>query len=342
MTTIVLLRRYAARMLRQLAWSGLALLVLVHLGVAYAGLTFWGEAALLDPATFVYYYLTTTTTVGYGDFSPQSVGGRLFAGLWIMVGGIALITAVIGKATNSFIEIWRTRMKGKGDFSGRRGHTVLVGWQGEVSERIVELLLQDQTSNDDDIVICDAVLDENPLPDSAAFISGESLTSAALLRRAGVEGAERVLVHTASDDQTLAVVLTVHSLAPVGHIVAHFDRSETAALARTYAPSLECTSNMAIEMLVRASQDPGLSAVIGELLNVGEGATQYRLQLPGGFAARAGELHERLKREHDATLIGYRAPGAQRVTLNPASDLPVRGGELFYIAERRLADGVLG
>src|SRR5690606_37884785 len=137
--------------------------------------------------------------------------------------------------------------------------TVLVGWQGEVSERIVELLLQDDTSNDDRIVLCDDQLAENPMPERISFVRGASLAAESLLQRAGVRGAERVLVMGKSDEQTLAVVLTLNQLAPKGHIVAHFDSSETARLARTYAPRLECTSNLAIEMLVRSSQDPGSS-----------------------------------------------------------------------------------
>ncbi|KID12184.1 potassium channel protein, partial [Rhodobacteraceae bacterium PD-2] len=143
----------------------------------------------------------------------------------------------------------------------------------------------------------------------AAFIRGESLSSTALLLRAGVPGAERVLVRTPSDDLTLATVLAVNQLSPVGHVVAHFNESEIAALASSYAPSLECTSSMAIEMLVRASQDPGSSVVINELLCVGQGATQYLMRLPEAFEATFGDLYTQMKERHNATLIGYRAKG---------------------------------
>jgi len=156
-----------------------------------------------------------------------------------MLGGIALLTAAIGKTTSSVIDAWRKGMKGKGDFTGKVGHTVLIGWEGASSERVIELLLQDETSNDNLIVICDCSLEENPMPGKAAFIRGESLSSTALLLRAGVPGAERVLVRTPSDDLTLATVLAVNQLSPVGHVVAHFNESEIAALASSYAPRLE-------------------------------------------------------------------------------------------------------
>lgn len=341
MTLFVLLRTYTAAFFRKFGWLGLGMVIGLHAVVAYLGLWLFEERHLLSPETFLYFYVTTTATVGYGDLSPQTAGGRLFVAGWVMLGGIALITAGIGKATNSVLDLWRRKMKGRGDFSSRKGHTVLVGWQGEDSERIVNLLRQDSSSNDDHIVVCDSRLDENPLPDAVAFIKGESLTSAALLRRAGLAGAERVLVMTASDDETLAIVLTINQLGPVGHVVAHFGSSEKAALARTYAPALECTSNMAIEMLVRSSQDPGSSVVINELLCVGEGATQYQMKLPDGFASRFGDLFLALKQDHNATLIGYRGCGAGQVAINPDNDHELRGGEIFYIASKRLAEGVL-
>jgi voltage-gated potassium channel len=255
-----------------------------------------------------------------------------------MLGGIALLTAAIGKTTSSVIDAWRKGMKGKGDFTGKVGHTVLIGWEGASSERVIELLLTDETSNDNLIVICDCTLEENPMPGKADFIKGESLSSAALLLRAGVPGAERVLVRTPSDDLTLATVLAVNQLNPVGHVVAHFNESEIAALASAYAPSLECTSSMAIEMLVRASQDPGSSVVINELLCVGEGATQYLMKLPDTYEATFGDMYAQMKQRHNATLIGYRAKGAQQPSINPPCATRVQGGELFYIASTRLKE----
>jgi len=334
----LLLRRYASSLFHRFGWAGLVIALGIHLITAYLGLVYLGEQHLTAPATFIYFYLTTTLTVGYGDLAPQTSAGRVFVAAWVMLGGIALLTAAIGKTTSTVIDAWRKGMKGKGDFTGKVGHTVLIGWEGASSERVIELLLQDETSNDNLIVICDCTLEENPMPGKAAFIRGESLSSTALLLRAGVPGAERVLVRTPSDDLTLATVLAVNQLSPVGHVVAHFNESEIAALASSYAPSLECTSSMAIEMLVRASQDPGSSVVINELLCVGQGATQYLMKLPEAFEATFGDLYTQMKERHNATLIGYRAIGAPQPSINPPSNTRVAGGELFYIASTRLKE----
>ncbi|WP_043242846.1 ion channel [Pseudomonas solani] len=341
MSLILLLRHQTSAFFQRFGWAGIGSLLAIHYLASYLLLALAGEQHLLQGQDFTYFYFTTATTVGYGDLSPKSAFGKLVTALWIMLGGIALLTAVIGKASASVGELWRKNMKGLGDYSNLKGHTVLIGWEGEASERIVELLYQDEATRDDSLVICDALIEENPLPGRASFVRGDSLDNPVLLRRAGIENAERILVHTRSDSLTLAIVLTIKAIGTRAHVVAHFNDSERAALARRYAPELECTSNMAIEMLVRASQDPGSSAVVTELLCVGDGATQFRHVLPEGFSGTCGELYIRLRQDHDATLIGYRASGSTRFEINPANALEIRGGEIFYIASERLEENAL-
>ncbi|GFM76299.1 potassium channel family protein [Pseudomonas cichorii] len=341
MTLFLLLRRHASVFFDRFGWAGIGILLAVHYSVSWVLLTLAGEEHLLQGVDFTYFYLTTATTVGYGDLSPKSGWGKVITTTWIMLGGIALLTAVIGKASTSVGDIWRRNMKGQGDCSALKGHTVLVGWDGESSERIVELLDQDASTSRGGLVICDSIIAENPMPGRASFIKGDSLDSPALLIRAGVIGAQRILVHTQSDSLTLAIVLTLKSLGPSGHVVAHFNNSERAALARTYAPELECTSDMAIEMLVRSSQDPGSSSVINELLCIGQGATQFRHVLPADFTSSCGELYVRLRQEFNATLIGYRSSASGQFEINPANDVSIRGGEIFYIASSRLQGDAL-
>lgn len=336
MPLLLLLRRHTAGFFERFGWAGIGLLLAVHFVLSYGLLSVAGEEHLTSTWEFIYFYLTTATTVGYGDLSPKTAPGKIITAVWIMLGGIALLTTVIGKASTSVGELWRRKMKGLGDYSTLTGHTVLIGWDGESSERIVDLLYQDVASSGDGLVICDALIAENPLPGKASFVKGDSLDSPQLLQRAGVKGAERILVHTQSDSLTLAIVLTLKQLEPQGHVVAHFNNSERASLAKSYAPELECTSNMAIEMLVRSSQDPGSSIVINELLCVGKGATQYRYTLRPDLSTTCGELYIRMRQEFSATLIGYRAPGATDFEINPGNDTAVLGGEIFYIASARL------
>ena len=98
----VLLYRFlgnAYRHLVELRWSALVCLVLVHAVVAWLLVGVAGEEGMSDPGTFLYFYAVTSTTIGYGDISPQTGLGRAVVVLWVMPGGIALFTSGIAEGS---------------------------------------------------------------------------------------------------------------------------------------------------------------------------------------------------------------------------------------------------
>jgi hypothetical protein len=79
MSIFLLLRAYASSFFHRFGWAGLAIALGIHVVTAYLGLVLLGEQHLTLPATFTYFYLTTTLTVGYGDLAPQtSAVGNLY------------------------------------------------------------------------------------------------------------------------------------------------------------------------------------------------------------------------------------------------------------------------
>ena len=63
---------------------------------------------LLDPHEYtsvwegLWWALQTVTTVGYGDVTPENVGGRFVAGA-VMLAGVSLIAIVTAAVTSSFV-----------------------------------------------------------------------------------------------------------------------------------------------------------------------------------------------------------------------------------------------
>ncbi len=72
-------------------------LLLGHMTLGWLLLGWAGEADLARPVDFAYWYLTTATTIGYGDLSPKSDGGRMIAALFVMPGAVALFTAALAR-----------------------------------------------------------------------------------------------------------------------------------------------------------------------------------------------------------------------------------------------------
>jgi hypothetical protein len=114
-----------------LSWAVLGTLFFGHALICYILFAFAGEEKLTQSViAFVYFYMTTATTVGYGDLSPGSDAGRLVNVLVVFPGAIALFTILLGKAIASISAFWRRSLQGLGDYSKRTKHTLVVGWQG--------------------------------------------------------------------------------------------------------------------------------------------------------------------------------------------------------------------
>ena len=108
---IILSRLARALYLRvsSLSWSVVLVVALVHFAVSWAGLALFDGGEVAQSQVFWYFYVTTATTVGYGDFSPTTEVGRLVTAAWIMPGGIALFTTIIAKAIQAFTDTWRKK-----------------------------------------------------------------------------------------------------------------------------------------------------------------------------------------------------------------------------------------
>lgn len=265
----------------------------------------------------------------------------MITALYLIPGGIALFAALIGKATVTISNFWRVQMQGKGDFRHLTGHTLVIGWHGETTERILDILKAD-TSLPDEIVLCVTKEMSNPRPADLKFIKGESFSNAELLKRAGIESASRIIIYDTCDDRVATVALSAYSLkGENAHIVAHCANPDTAEMLRRTLPGIECTQALALEMLVRSASDAGISRVVNELLAVDRGATQYQIRLnnpPTG--ATFGELFMQAKRVCNATVLGLASvESGDDNMLNPNTDRLLQDGDVvYYMANTRLSE----
>ncbi|MBO9130668.1 potassium channel family protein [Bacillus sp. 165] len=86
---------------------------------------------LLERETFptlfdgVWWTMTTMTTVGYGDFFPISVAGRIW-GMVVFIVGVSLLGVVLAKVTNVFTRYYLLKESGKLKYNGK-GHIIIIG-----------------------------------------------------------------------------------------------------------------------------------------------------------------------------------------------------------------------
>jgi voltage-gated potassium channel len=98
-------RRFGCTFSGVLKTNGLAYVVMVTFGIVFMGA--FGIMAFEDNmqafGDALWWSLVTTTTVGYGDISPESAGGRILAGL-LMIVGIGFLGMVTGSVATYFVD----------------------------------------------------------------------------------------------------------------------------------------------------------------------------------------------------------------------------------------------
>ena len=309
----------------------LVALLLVHMASSWLLLHAAGEPDLEPPVSFIYWYATTASTVGYGDLSPKSDAGRLLAAFFVMPGAIALFTTAIARAFAGLSARWRRRRMGGGDYSEMAGHVVLVGYDADRTPRMVAEIVADRARGDIVLVATEELDGDDP---THRYVRAASLTAPADLKRAGVAGAARVIVYTASDAETLATTLAVTALNDSGHVVCFLRDADTARLLHAHCPAVEVVMTPTVELVVKALSDPGSSRLIAQLAShTDEGATLYAA--PATAAGSFAEAAERLRGQGAVLLATCRAAEA-----TPRFDLAARveaGDRLFYVAKHRVA-----
>lgn len=332
------------RRLNALSWGFILAAFAMHLLASASLMAMAGEDHLLKDAwIWSYYYITTASSVGYGDLSPQSSLGRGLAAFFIIPGAIGLFATVLGKVTTAFINAWRKQKMGTGDYSKLKGHTVVVGWNGNETLRLVGLLGQDVRTDDEGIVLVDATLEETPFDrGQAQFVKVATLADPEAYVRAGLGGAARIIVDASTDEQTLAAAFAVLANRPSAQVVVNFDQAGTAKLLQTHYPDVECVLPIQVELMVRAAQDSGASRVIADLVSPNTGMVQFSMTLPQTCPSWTfGALSALFKERFDALVVGM-AQDARTPRLNPPSAETVSGGDIvYYIAAQRLDEAAL-
>lgn len=331
----VMLRYFAT-----ISWYIVVALTLAYGGIAYWLLSWAGEAALTEQQNFVYWLITTASTVGYGDFSPQTEVGKWVVALYIIPVGLSLFAWVIGHFAAWLGLQWKKGAKGLKPIH-LTDHILVIGWNGNRTLQLLNLIIRERDSSEEhsDIVLCVKADIENPMPDQIEFVKVESFNNDEGMDRASISFAKTILIDNPDDDVTMTTALYCAKRNPKAHQVAYFNDDSLVGLLQTHCPQIECTPSVAVEMLAKSAFDPGSSILHHDLLSVDDGQAQYSLSVPNIIEALTFEtafLH--FKRDYNAIIISIAPQGdVQKMTVNPKLNSVINGGDkVFYIADERV------
>jgi voltage-gated potassium channel len=306
------------------------LLVVAHMFITWIGLVYFQENHLTGLVTFPYYYFTTASTIGYGDLSTVTPGGRAFAIIFLFPGALSFYMALLAKVTQTVISAWRKRMDGYGDFSSEKGRTVILGYLPGVTQRVIKDLLAGGLEPHQMVIMATEIprFDHEEID----FVLTEDLSQASDLVRSGVVHAKNVLVMAKTDDATFTTSMAVSHMAKNARIVAAVECETRAELLRAHTDVVPVVSQSP-EVVASEVLDPGVSMVLGILGAASKDVTAFSVQTDCG-PLNAGQAHTAF-RQLGMTFLGAHSPklGLQ---LNPSDETDVSGLALYYIAKERV------
>jgi Trk K+ transport system NAD-binding subunit len=291
------------------------------------------DSDIVDAANYWWWFVVTASTVGYGDFFPETAAGHV-VGAYVIIGGIVTLTTIFTNLAAVLEKAKGRRMQG-GITVDATDHLVLIGYTPGRTERIADELLAEGGRR---VVVC--AWDEvttHPMPDrDIEFVRGDP-TDSEVLHRAGVDRAAAVLIDARDDNEALAIAVTVDHVREGAHVVVTLRDLARARHLGYVNSAIKSVQWHTPRMVTEELQSPGIAEVYADLMTHG-GANTYSATLPESLGSvRVGDCQSTLGREHGAIVLAARA--GEQLLVNPAweTELPA-GSVLYYVAPRRLAD----
>lgn len=298
---------------------------------------FWAFERRVNPelrlVDGLWWSVVTMTTVGYGDLSPATAGGRFLVAFPTMLAGGGVLAYGLSIFTTFLIEAKHKELRGMLDLN-LQGHVVLINYPGEakVIDMVDELRHDAIVGTAPIVLVTDQVseLSEALAKLDITFIKGSPI-SEDVLARANVAKASDAIVFAHSEDDNsdsfnLGVLVALSALSRTPKIVVECVKPSRKSLMRTAgADVVICVTELATQLMGQARQGLRIQELFSDLASNRTPQQVDAVQLDLKVASIAfGELAAMMVRDH-ILLIGIRRNA--ELMVNPGSDFMIESGD---------------
>ncbi|MTH53539.1 ion transporter [Bacillus mangrovi] len=264
----------------------------------------------LEPQTFendlhaVWWLMTTMTTVGYGDVSPESAAGRIWTMLVIYPFGIGIFGLVIGMIVDSFSRHKKLKEEGKLMYKGK-DHYIIIGWTLKSKEAAEELMMEEPET---DILLIDE-LEKSPLTHERFHYINGSATNTSVLDQAGVARSKAVLIFAPphiedmdlADGRTLLIASSIEEYdtgtkTNIYTIAEILNKQHISMFRHANVDEFILSQHSASHLMAKSARHKGTSRIFSKLLNNGTEESELREILSVPEWRTYGDAFENLKK----------------------------------------------
>lgn len=291
----------------------------------------------------VWWSIVTLTTVGYGDISPSTAGGRILAVI-IMFFGIGLLGMLSASLATMLISKRLRENKGM-CASTFDNHIILCEWNHRAKAILKELRSDALTESLPIVLVADIA--EKPVEDENLFFIRGAVNEETL-EKANLKHAKTIIVlgddkvaPTARDAQVVLTTLSIESTNPdVYSVVELVDKANEQHCLRAHADEVIIGSELSSHMIASAAADHGISRVVSELLSSRYGNELYALPVSEDMeGTKFLDIFIDMKTQNNTTVLGVQKGRGGEFVSNPDADYIIdKKDYLIVISQDRTAN----
>jgi len=309
--------------LLQIAFAVLLLAVIFAVAFAY----FEG----IDFFTAFYWAIITMATIGYGDITPSTVGGRIVA-MIASVAGISTFTALVSLLAENFISSSLKRVMGMHRVK-YSNHYLIIGQGSSVPTCVSELLgaIERGELKLAPIIVVFPSEEERrkvELPEEIEVLIGDP-TNRETLERARVSGASHVILALDDDSKAVFVTLMIKRMSSAKVLVEVLSDESVELLKGAGADRVIVSRSLAGRLLASSVFEPEVVDIIDDITSSVRGHDVAVLDGREFWDRPYIEAFRELKAKDNVFLLGYYL---DKPVLNPPLDESIpKGAKLIVL-----------
>jgi voltage-gated potassium channel len=265
----------------------------------------------------LYMVFITIATVGYGDITPITTGGRVTIIITLVL-GIGALSGFITLMATKRADKARRRYSGLDEKTDIKNHILVCGWNNR--GRFVIDRLKDELAKERSLIIILCDLEESPMGDEDVFFMRGNPVSEGDLRRANVSAARAAILLADEskggssgdvDARTVLTALTIRGINPGVKMTAEVLEPENIHHLELAGVGEILDSNSFLgNLIARSALHYGLINTISDMVTREAGTRIYTLPATSDMEGLTrGEVESKLLKEHGARLLAI-ATGA--------------------------------